>query len=158
MDCLDFLYEGVRNSIEAGASRIKVVYKESDEGIGVRVVDNGKWDSSGDVFREGYSTKGEKRGQGLYLINQADEAATLEREGDETVLAFTLNSRKRSRLKDTFPLIISLCSSCGCALDIEIEIDGNAHTMSYVEGGADGALEIAALRREFERFEVNKQE
>jgi len=108
MNLTDLVYEGVRNSLEAGASRVFVNWRVEKERIYVEVADDGRGDFPPDCFQKGVSDKGEKRGRGLYLIKSADPNARLERKGGVTLLTFSAGKSLEGDLASYLPYLFSL--------------------------------------------------
>ncbi len=82
MEREDLILEGVKNSLEAGASSIDVYIWEN----GFAIVDDGSLETI-PSFKNGASSKGEKRGRGLFLLSEATKGRCgIERINDRTVL------------------------------------------------------------------------
>ena len=82
MEDEDLILEGVKNSLEAGASVIDI-YIDGDE---FSIIDDGKLEYIPD-FKEGSSSKGEKRGRGLYLLARAcNGRCSIDRKDGRTLL------------------------------------------------------------------------
>ena len=75
MDALDFLFEAVKNSLEAGAGTVSVRVEMDDGQVHVTCTDDGAWEPDVDHFARGGSSKGDGRGQGLYLLARLDRAS-----------------------------------------------------------------------------------
>ncbi len=87
MDEEDLILEGVKNSLEAGASIIEV----SIDGNSFSIVDDGEMSRIPD-FRACSSSKGGKRGRGLFLISEASRGrCSITRESGRTVLRATFD-------------------------------------------------------------------
>lgn len=106
---VDFLYEGVVNSIEAEAKIIKVYRKQNENRVAFKIVDNGKGFQEERLFEKGFSTKGDKRGLALSLLKEIDNNAKLERDDSFTTLSFTFNtlSLEEGNLPFTLALLYS---------------------------------------------------
>ncbi|MBO8436529.1 MAG: hypothetical protein IAA97_06080 [Spirochaetes bacterium] len=81
-DVSDLVIEAVANSIEAGAERIAVSIAIADGVVNARISDNGVFTLEGNPFREGITTKGEGRGQGLHIIYKRSEGRCRLTRGD----------------------------------------------------------------------------
>lgn len=82
MEIEDLVFEGVKNSLESGATTIDIYI----DGCAFQVVDDGKMSLIPD-FKDGTSSKGEKRGRALFLLFEATGGnCTITRESGKTVL------------------------------------------------------------------------
>ena len=89
MDDEDLILEGLKNSLEAGASAIDIYV----DGCGFSIVDDGRMDTL-PAFREGFSSKGERRGRGLYLLSEVTGGRCgIKREKERTCLSGTFSHR-----------------------------------------------------------------
>lgn len=120
MEALDFLYEAVKNSIEAKADSICVSLDQAEGRLHVTVVDDGQLSVTSDPFAPGYSTKGKGRGRGLSLLKSFDEGASLARENGKTILSFCLDADGPLKAEETLPLLFSLCWENGVKLGITL--------------------------------------
>ena len=92
MDCLDFLFEAVANSLEAGASQLVLDLGRKDGRVEVSLLDDGWGGDFSRAFEEGFSTKG-GHGRGLWLLKEACPDARLERVGSWTRLSYSFRER-----------------------------------------------------------------
>ena len=89
MDDEDLILEGLKNSLEAGASAIDIYV----DGCSFSIVDDGRMDTL-PAFREGFSSKGERRGRGLYLLSEVTGGRCgIRREKERTCLSGTFSHR-----------------------------------------------------------------
>ncbi len=88
MDLSSSIFEAFKNSAESGAENIKIDVVIENGIAMVTVLDDGKNEIAGDVFKDGFSTKGEGRGRGLYLVRKDAISTGLERKNGKT--EFTL--------------------------------------------------------------------
>lgn len=107
---VDFLYEGVVNSLEAKAKTIKVFRSQLASLVTYKIQDDGEGiDKDKDPFEKGFSTKSSKRGLGLTLIKEIDNDAILERVDNLTKLSFSINTylTEEGNLSNTLALLYS---------------------------------------------------
>lgn len=106
---VDFLYEAVANSLEAGAKDISVKYY--DEGNKVRVVveDDGTFTFNDDLFDEGTSSKPNHSGRGLYLLKErCNGKVKIVNDGAKTQLRYEMEKDENyGRLRSILPLILA---------------------------------------------------
>lgn len=121
MDALDFLFEAVKNSLEAGATQVELAVERSHGTVQVTCTDDGAWSADGDVFARGYSTKGEGRGEALHLLRQLDGDAGLERYADHSVLSYSFPEDMMSEASQVYPFLFSMCRSRGVRLVLKSE-------------------------------------
>ena len=88
MDIGDLILEGVKNSVEAGASSIRISVEIEKGNAEILIEDDGTAEISDCPFSEGVSSKGSKRGYGLAFIKAFDPDAVLVRAGGVTGLRF----------------------------------------------------------------------
>lgn len=88
MDIGDMILEGVKNSIEAGASDVKITVTLEKDDAEILIEDNGISEIPSDPFAQGTTTKGTGRGYGLYHVYLLDPKAELMRENGITYLSF----------------------------------------------------------------------
>ena len=119
MDALDFLFEAVKNSLEAGAGTVSVRVEMDDGQVHVTCTDDGAWEPDVDHFARGGSSKGDGRGQGLYLLARLDRDAALVRAGDRTVLTYSFPRRLMGDGSQVYPFLFSMCRSRGVHLVLD---------------------------------------
>lgn len=119
MDALDFLFEAVKNSLEAGAGTVSVRVEMDDSQVHVTCTDDGAWEPDVDHFARGGSSKGDGRGQGLYLLARLDRDAALVRAGDRTVLTYSFPRRLMGDGSQVYPFLFSMCRSRGVHLVLD---------------------------------------
>ena len=71
------VYEAVKNSFEAGASKVEVEVDSSDGLIHFSIDDDGDGKFPDDPFSLDVSTKGENRGKGLFFIRESSIDAAI---------------------------------------------------------------------------------
>lgn len=106
MDDEDLILEGVKNSIEAGAINIDIYI----DGNAFAVADDGILSEVPD-FKAGHSSKGERRGRGLFLLKEATGGrCSIEKEDGKTVLrgVFAVELRAEEVIPFCFNLTGSL--------------------------------------------------
>lgn len=148
MDAPDFLYEGVKNSIEAGCTEIDAIVRSSDH-IEVTLADNGSAESLACAFEEGVSSRGDGRGKGLFLLKRECPDAELKRADGKTVLSFSFPEQECS-WSQTLAFIFSLCQSHG--VRFTADMDGRVIRQKEVEsryGNLSNAHALALMKREF---------
>ncbi len=106
---VDFLYEAVANSLEAGAKDISVVYHDEGKLVKVVIEDDGDLEDNGCLFNEGFSSKLGHSGRGLYLLyKRCKGAVTLTQNGDKTELRYEMEKGSDfGRLRSILPLVFS---------------------------------------------------
>lgn len=135
----DFLFEAVRNSVEAGASAVHITWKREEDGIvRVRVLDNGSFLPEGDLFEKGMSTHGDGRGMGLFLLKEASPDASIERKGGNTVLSFSMADDTEA-LVTVLPFIFPLASV----------------TFEYIHGKFNARLDSSSLKQKIDDLETS---
>ena len=103
---LDFLFEAVANSLEAGAKEITIEYKDHPGVTDITVTDDGEGFDC-DVFSKGISTKGENRGNGLFLLKERADSCFIKRDSGYTTLSYRLKKEKGDLLSEVLPFIFS---------------------------------------------------
>ncbi len=106
MDISELIYEGVRNSKEAGALKIDVDIKIRAGYAYIAICDDGAGLAIDDAFRDGVSTKGKDRGFGLGFVKRADPYASIIRLENCTRLSFKV--RDDGSIADLFKLFFPL--------------------------------------------------
>ncbi len=157
MDVEDFLFEGVKNGIEAGCTRIILTYREENDEVQVNVLDDGKYESGCDVFAPGCSSKGDNRGRGLSLLKNVCADAVLEKKGGYTCLSYSYPLKLKTKLSNVVPFLFSMCFASSVSLSVNIFKNG----MSYVyrseemadKGPLDRSSSITRMKRDFEFFD-----
>lgn len=102
----DFLFEAVRNSFEAGAEHVEVSWTVCGDVARADIADDGSFTCTEDCFLPGVSTKGEGRGEGLYLLKCAHPDAAIVRENGVTHLTFSCTDED-VELLTVVPFILS---------------------------------------------------
>lgn len=146
----DFLFEAVHNSVEAGADKVHIVWACEDGIVKVRVLDNGSFTKSDRFFEKGYSGSGEKRGMGLFLLKEAAPDAALTREGDETLLSFTLKCKSKE-LSEVLPFIFPLAHITFEYIDENRKEILDSHTLASAYGDLESAKAIREMKKEIRR-------
>ena len=157
MDVEDFLFEGVKNSIEAGCGSIVLSYREEDDEVHVRIGDDGKYEGGRDVFASGCSTKGDNRGRGLSLLKSVCPDAALERKDGCTFLSYSYPLKLKTGLSSVLPFLFSMCFASSVSLSVNIVRDGISRTFTSREMAQKGPLDrsgsIIRMKRDFEFFD-----
>lgn len=148
MDEGDFLYEAVKNSVEAGASSVVVTVYRGPRGARLRVADDGPGPAEGlDPFLKGSSTKGPGRGEGLSLLKEAHPEAVMNAADGRTVLEWD-SPGCGPELGKCAPYFLQLCRANGVGARVEVKGDGAAASVSLEElGDLATGLGLAEARR-----------
>ena len=144
MDCLDFLFEALSNSLEAGALDIALTFAWNDGLICVTVEDDGECGDLERAFEKGFSTKA-GHGMGLSLLKDECPDARLERNDGRTKLSYSFPPERGGRLSEVLPFLVQKASSAGARL--EVELFGRKLTLSDGLGEGD-APALARAKRE----------
>lgn len=157
MDALDALYELVKNSLEAGATKIDISLASSDDSLEATVADNGDFIPLDDPFDSSVSTKGPGRGRGLALVREVDRNSTLVREHGITKAHIRWDRRSAS-LADGLPMIFSLVWDAGAVITLS---DGcqvfSSVDFFHMFGDLDMAGALARMKRCFAEYEKRKE-
>ncbi len=150
---VDFLFEAVTNSIEAGCSKVVIFYNVGETLIRIKVVDNGGEIKAESPFKEGASSKGEARGRGLYLLSLTDPGASLEKQNGFTVLSFTLERGKEGNLASVLPYLfgrtdLTFVYTKGGRVSLYRTLE-----LENAYGSLDRAGALARLKRLFSGFD-----
>lgn len=107
---VDFLYEAVANSLEAGARQVEVTYKSYKTEVEVLVIDDGKDDILASCFEEGISGKSNHAGLGLSLLKERTAGKVkLDRIGNSTKLWYLIKKDQNyGHLSSVLPLIFAM--------------------------------------------------
>ncbi len=105
---VDFLYEAVANSLEAEANNISVFYYDTEADVEVEVVDDGKFEDA-EFFQEGFSTKADHSGQGLFLLKQrcAGNVSIVRIDGNTKLKYRMKKDNSYGCLKSVLPLVFA---------------------------------------------------
>lgn len=139
MRCEDFLFEAVRNSYEAGAKHVEVSWSPCGDVARAVITDDGVFTCTGDCFSAGVSTKGEGRGEGLYLLKCAHPDAEIVRKDGLTRLTFSCPDED-VELLSVVPFILSsgvdrfIYSGEVFERSVLEELYGNAFSSGFIAG------------------------
>ncbi len=148
MDLSDLVYEAVKNSFEAGASKVEVEVDSSDGLIHFSIDDDGDGKFPDDPFSLNVSTKGENRGKGLFFIRESSIDASISRSGGKTHLRFFLKGSAEDFKPEDF-----LAPALNMGLDVVLVLKKNGkETVRFDEGTWKGldfskGSDLSLLRR-----------
>lgn len=149
MDCLDFLFEAVANSLEAGASQLVLDLDRKDGRVEVVLLDDGWGGDFARAFEEGWSTKG-GHGRGLWLLKEACPDARLERVGSWTRLSYSFREEDGGRPSTVLPFLFQRCQAGGASLTARSQ---GQVTAQEEFGNLDDAQTLASARRRMGIFD-----
>lgn len=148
LDLSDLVYEAVRNSLEAGAGKVRIEVDSADGILSFLIQDDGDGVLPDDPFGNGVSSKGKDRGEGLFLIKEASVAFSITRREGLTSLSFSIEKeRKDFRAEDIYGVLVNMGLDVVMILKIEgkekVRIDNSVCSSLDVRNGRD----LSSLRR-----------
>lgn len=153
----DFLFEAVTNSLEAGAREITIEYSDYSQFLDITVTDDGKG-FSGNVFASGFSTKGEGRGKGLYLLKQCADSVDIKREKSLTKLSYRIKKEENDYISEVLPFIFSYVSDKASIVFIfhSKELNESVCSSDLIKefGSLNSVKALSTLKKRFSVFDL----